>query len=117
MAELVSLGKTGLSVSAIGVGTNRWGAGGAARAGLEPVFAEALARGMSFFDTAEIYGRGGSERALGSLLAAAAPAMVRPTSAATAGQMAWLMTRPRPMRRSRATAPRRPRRGASWRRR
>jgi aryl-alcohol dehydrogenase-like predicted oxidoreductase len=75
-AETVTLGKTGLVVSAIGVGTNRWGARGQARTDLQSVFAGALARGITFFDTAEIYGRGGSERTLGSLLAGANPAPV-----------------------------------------
>jgi aryl-alcohol dehydrogenase-like predicted oxidoreductase len=58
------------------VGTNRWGSGGEARTDLQPVFSEALARGINFFDTAEIYGRGGSERTLGSLLAGTSPAPV-----------------------------------------
>ena len=89
--ERVALGASGLTVSALGVGTNRWGAGGAARPGLQPVFAEALARGITLFDTAEIYGRGGSERALGSLLATANPG---PVVLSKFFPMPWRLRRP-----------------------
>ncbi len=91
MAEMVTLGKTGLVVSAIGVGTNRWGAGGRAKPDLDPVFGEAISCGITFFDTAEIYGRGGSERALGSLLAAASPA---PAVLSKFFPMPWRLRRP-----------------------
>ncbi len=100
VAEMVTLGKTGLVVSAIGVGTNRWGAGGTARPGLQPVFAEALARGITFFDTAEIYGRGGSERALSPLLAVARPA---PAVLSKFFPMPWRLRRPALLRALRAS--------------
>ena len=59
------LGKSGLSVPAVGVGTNRWDASGPAQARLRDTFAAALDAGMGFFDTAEIYSAGRSELALG----------------------------------------------------
>ena len=58
------LGSTGITVSRIGTGTNRWAYG----ENDEPVY-EAyrtlLDRGVNFFDTAEIYTNGRSERLLG----------------------------------------------------
>ncbi len=74
-AALVLLGTTGLRVRPLGIGTNRWGpgrgSGRAARPELKPVFDEALSFGLTFFDTAEVYGMGGSERTLGYCLKAA----------------------------------------------
>lgn len=61
------LGATGLEVSALGVGTNRWGA----RRGRDDeqtfqAFQASLDAGLTFFDTAEIYQRGASEILLGA---------------------------------------------------
>jgi aryl-alcohol dehydrogenase-like predicted oxidoreductase len=66
--ERISLGASGLQVSPVGVGTNSWGAGGKPDPEMKPVFAAALAAGINFFDTAEIYSMGGSERTLGLCL-------------------------------------------------
>jgi aryl-alcohol dehydrogenase-like predicted oxidoreductase len=66
------------AVSALGVGTNRWGGIGAARPRLRTVFEAALSAGLTLFDTAEIYGPGGSERTLGAALKAAASHSARP---------------------------------------
>ena len=63
-APLRRLGKTGVEVPAIGVGTNRWSFG----ANDAPVFEtyQALVdAGGGFIDTAEIYGFGKSERLIG----------------------------------------------------
>lgn len=49
----------------IGVGTNRWGARRVAHPELKPAFEKAVSLGLTFFDTAEVYGFGGSERTLG----------------------------------------------------
>lgn len=59
------LGRSGISVPALGVGTNRWDAGGSAGARLRDTLAAALDVGMGFFDTAEGYSGGRSEIALG----------------------------------------------------
>ena len=59
------LGGSGLSVPALGVGTNRWDTSGSGQARLRDTFAAALDAGMGFFDTAEIYSGGRSELALG----------------------------------------------------
>ena len=67
--ELVPLGDSGLRVSRVGLGCNNFGG----RIGLEETRAvvdAALDVGVTFFDTAEIYGSGGgSERLLGEILA------------------------------------------------
>jgi aryl-alcohol dehydrogenase-like predicted oxidoreductase len=59
------LGGSGISVPALGVGTNRWNASGPGQARLRETLAAALDAGMGFFDTAEAYHAGRSEIALG----------------------------------------------------
>ena len=65
--ELVDLGSSGLCVSRVGLGCNNLGGRidlPAARAVVEA----ALDAGVTFFDTAEVYGGGNSERFLGEIL-------------------------------------------------
>jgi aryl-alcohol dehydrogenase-like predicted oxidoreductase len=65
--ELVALGDSGLRVSRVGLGCNNFGGRidlGATRAAVDA----ALDAGVTFFDTAETYGNGGSERFLGEIL-------------------------------------------------
>jgi len=64
-AETVGLGSTSLRVSAVGVGTNSWGARGEADPGKRRTFEALLADGVTLFDTAEIYTSGSSERTIG----------------------------------------------------
>jgi aryl-alcohol dehydrogenase-like predicted oxidoreductase len=71
----VALGASGLEVPEIGVGVWQWGdtlSWGYGRSYAEPdircAFEASLAGGLDFFDTAEVYGRGESERLLGRLL-------------------------------------------------
>jgi len=59
------LGASGLEVSALGVGTNRWGRRGQPDSGPFAVLKASLDVGVSFFDTAEVYMAGRSERTLG----------------------------------------------------
>jgi aryl-alcohol dehydrogenase-like predicted oxidoreductase len=59
------LGRSGISVPALGVGTNRWKCGTPDQARLGDTLAAALDMGTGFFDTAEIYNHGRSEIALG----------------------------------------------------
>jgi aryl-alcohol dehydrogenase-like predicted oxidoreductase len=69
-----------VSISALGVGTwawgdkATWGMGGydtdLTLATIEEAWAASIDAGITFFDTAEVYGRGESERIIGSLLAA-----------------------------------------------
>jgi aryl-alcohol dehydrogenase-like predicted oxidoreductase len=59
------LGASGIEVSALGVGTNRWGGRGVAEPEVASTFGAALDVGVSFFDTAEVYTSGRSERLLG----------------------------------------------------
>ncbi|MCS4275187.1 aryl-alcohol dehydrogenase-like predicted oxidoreductase [Mycetocola sp. BIGb0189] len=62
--EQRSLGKTGRSVSAIGLGTWQLGAdwGEVSEADALAVLEESVAAGVTFFDTADVYGDGRSER-------------------------------------------------------
>jgi aryl-alcohol dehydrogenase-like predicted oxidoreductase len=62
-----ALGASGLTVSPLGVGTNKWAIGKNDRAVLE-AFQAFLDAGTDFFDTAELYGFGKSERLLGACL-------------------------------------------------
>lgn len=73
--EMVALGKSGIQVSALGTGTWQWGdqalwgyGRGYGREEVEAAYAASRAAGITFFDTAEIYGRGTSERILGRLV-------------------------------------------------
>ena len=60
------LGATSLEVSALGVGTNKWGARRAKDDDqIFQTFQSSLDAGLTFFDTAEVYNRGASERLLG----------------------------------------------------
>jgi aryl-alcohol dehydrogenase-like predicted oxidoreductase len=72
----LSLGRTSLQVSPLGVGTWAWGdrlywgyGRGYTEADLEAAFQASLAAGITLFDTAEVYGRGESERLLGRFAA------------------------------------------------
>jgi aryl-alcohol dehydrogenase-like predicted oxidoreductase len=72
--ELRPLGQSGLMVSAVGLGTNNF-AGRLHDEAARLVLNEALEQGITFLDTADVYGRGseegtgGSESQLGRLLA------------------------------------------------
>lgn len=59
------LGQSDLTVPALGVGTNRWGGGAVDNDTLQEAYRAALDAGVGFFDTAEIYTGGRSERAVG----------------------------------------------------
>jgi len=64
------LGRTGIDVSVVGLGCSRLGSvlGADADAGAVLIHA-ALDRGITFFDTSDLYGQGDSERLLGRILA------------------------------------------------
>ncbi len=76
--EYRQLGDSGLTVSILGLGCNNFGGAGHSThvvkygtLGLEQTRAiveAALEQGVTFFDTANIYGKGGSERFLGEIL-------------------------------------------------
>ena len=63
-----SLGDSGIEVPAVGIGCNNFGAR-LDQAGSERVVHAALAEGVGFFDTADIYGDGASEEYIGRALA------------------------------------------------
>ena len=75
MTNLIPLGRTDVMVSRLGIGVMTWGEknwmtayGGTAGRDDEARALEAgLAGGINFYDTAEMYGGGNSERSLGAL--------------------------------------------------
>ncbi len=77
--EYVPLGNTGLSISPIGIGTWAWGdklfwqygKGGFSDADLRAAFDASVEAGINWFDTAELYGSGRSEKLLGEFVRAA----------------------------------------------
>jgi aryl-alcohol dehydrogenase-like predicted oxidoreductase len=72
-----TLGKSGIQVPAIGVGTNKWGASGKGSDVIAPLFDAALDAGANLIDTAEMYQFGKSERVIGDCLRKSArPAIV-----------------------------------------
>jgi aryl-alcohol dehydrogenase-like predicted oxidoreductase len=73
--ERVRLGNSDLEISRIGIGTWAWGdrliwnyGRGYDEPDLREAFAAALEAGIDFFDTAEVYGKGRSERFLGRFI-------------------------------------------------
>ena len=66
--ERISLGATGLRISPLGLGTNAWGFRNRADPAKLPTLEAALAGGINFIDTAEVYLFGGSEKTLGQVL-------------------------------------------------
>ena len=72
--KYVQLGRSGLTVSAICLGGNSWGAAGRRgwapidQEGARPFFHAALDAGINFFDTADVYNAGESERIMGATL-------------------------------------------------
>lgn len=77
-SESVPLGSSDLRISPLGIGTWAWGdrlfwgyGRGYSDADLQAAFQAGLTAGVNFFDTAEIYGRGSSERLLGQFVSAA----------------------------------------------
>ena len=71
--DIVPLGSSPLRISALGIGTWAWGdrlfwgygRGGYTDSDLEAAFHAGRSAGINLFDTAEVYGRGRSERFLG----------------------------------------------------
>jgi aryl-alcohol dehydrogenase-like predicted oxidoreductase len=68
LPERIPLGASDLRVSPLGMGTNAWGFRNRADPGKQPTLEAALAGGINFIDTAEVYLFGGSEKTLGRLL-------------------------------------------------
>ena len=70
--EQRTLGRTGRTVSVVGLGTWQLGAdwGAVEPAEAEAVLAAAVESGVTFFDTADVYGDGRSEQTIGAFLAA-----------------------------------------------
>jgi aryl-alcohol dehydrogenase-like predicted oxidoreductase len=74
--DLIPLGPTDLRVTPLGLGIWQWGdtmmwqyGTGYGETDLKPVYEATLAAGINFIDTAEMYGRGRSERLIGQFIA------------------------------------------------
>ena len=81
--ELVPLGKTGIQVTQLGVGAMSWGdrmmwgyGRGYQEEDVRQAFETSVAEGINFFDTAEVYGSGTSERFLGRFRASVSAPLV-----------------------------------------
>ncbi len=81
--DLVQLGKTNLRVTPVGLGAWQWGdtmmwnyGKGYGEAEIRGAYEAAGAAGINFFDTAELYGRGRSERYLGQFIDRAHPPVI-----------------------------------------
>lgn len=66
--EYRNLGKSGLKVSAIGLGTNRFGAEHVPQSTVNDMMDAALDLGINFIDSADVYTGGQSETTLGKAL-------------------------------------------------
>jgi aryl-alcohol dehydrogenase-like predicted oxidoreductase len=73
--QKIELGKTGIMIPPMGTGAWAWGdrifwgyGRGYSAEDVKGAFDESLAAGINFFDTAEVYGRGVSERLLGKFI-------------------------------------------------
>ena len=69
--EQRTLGRTGREVSVVGLGTWQLGAdwGEVSEADAHAVLEASVEAGVTFFDTADVYGDGRSEQVIGSFLA------------------------------------------------
>jgi aryl-alcohol dehydrogenase-like predicted oxidoreductase len=65
--EKRKLGRSGLVVSCVGAGTNRWGAHDVERDDVVEAYRSLRTAGVDFFDTAELYNKGESEKLVGEL--------------------------------------------------
>src|SRR5579859_2215992 len=75
MARTITLGTTGIAASALGAGTWQWGdrqiwqyGKGYSRDEVAAAYTASRRAGITFFDTAEIYGSGLSETLLGGFI-------------------------------------------------
>jgi aryl-alcohol dehydrogenase-like predicted oxidoreductase len=92
--SLIPLGRTDMRVSPVGAGTNSWGTGRSADPGKRAAFDALLAAGITFFDTAEIYTMGGSERTIGQCIKAASPAGASPVVLSKFFPTPWRLGKP-----------------------
>jgi aryl-alcohol dehydrogenase-like predicted oxidoreductase len=76
--DYVELGKTGIKISAIGLGIMQWGnvhdtATNSVKQEIFQIYHTTLSAGVNFFDSAEMYGNGRSEKYLGECIKTAPP--------------------------------------------
>src|SRR5512141_1800715 len=68
MMQYRQLGNSGVRVSVVGVGTNRFGTPAVAQDTVNDIVAACVDLGINFLDTADVYSQGGSEEKLGIAL-------------------------------------------------
>jgi aryl-alcohol dehydrogenase-like predicted oxidoreductase len=97
--DLIPLGKTDLRVTPLGLGTWQWGdtmmweyGKGYGEADLRQVYEATLAAGINFVDTAEVYGRGRSERVLGRFIGEAPAARAQLVLATKFAPLPWRLS-------------------------
>jgi aryl-alcohol dehydrogenase-like predicted oxidoreductase len=97
--ETIPLGKTDVRVMPLGISTWQWGDSmmwgygkGYAAADIKAAFDASMAAGITFFDTAEMYGLGKSERFLGQFIAGGA---ARPVVATKFIPLPWRLSKGR----------------------
>ena len=97
--DLIPLGKTDLRVTPLGLriwqwgDTMMWGYGkGYGDADLKPVYDATLAAGINFIDTAEMYGRGRSERMVGQFMRETPTARDQVVLATKFAPLPWRLT-------------------------
>lgn len=66
--EYRQMGNSGVRVSVIGLGTNRFGTEAVTQETVNNIIAASMERGINFIDTADVYSTGGSEEKLGIAL-------------------------------------------------
>lgn len=94
--DLVPLGKSSVRVTPVGLGAWQWGdtmmwnyGSGYGETEIRAAYDAAIAAGTNFFDTAEVYGRGKSERYLGQFIDRANP----PVIATKFAPMPWRLSK------------------------
>ena len=94
--ELISLGKTDVQVTPLGIGAWSWGdrffwgfGGDYDEQDVRQAFDTSLEAGINFFDTAEMYGLGNSERLLGKFARASGQSVVIATKFAPLPWRLW----------------------------
>ena len=85
MEDLIPFGKTDIRISPLGLGTGQWGdrmMWGYGKthtdSDIREAFQASLQSGITFFDTAEVYGKGRSEELLGAFLKDAGQSLLGP---------------------------------------
>ncbi len=99
LLDIIPLGKTDLRITPLGLGIWQWGdtmtweyGKGYGEADLRQVYEATLAAGINFIDTAEMYGRGRSERLVGQFMAETPAARAQVVLATKFAPLPWRLS-------------------------